>query len=126
MKAAKEHPDQIALYYYHLPLLRIHPVSDVLTRIMHLAQHEGKTDVLPKIYAMKIDPRETNIKKILDEVKKQTGYSVTAEQVDAQSVKDAMKADADAASEMMVSGTPTIYADGKWDKMRNKYKEFIK
>jgi len=26
----------------------------------------------------------------------------------------------------MVSGTPTIYIDGKWDKMRNKYKEFIK
>ncbi|MDM5272008.1 thioredoxin domain-containing protein [Sulfurovum sp. zt1-1] len=126
MKAAKEHPDQIALYYYHLPLLRIHPVSDVLTRVMHLAQHEGKMDVLPKIYAMKIDPRETDMKKILAEVEKQTGYSVTAEKVDDQKVKDAMKADSDAASEMMVSGTPTIYADGKWDKMRNKYKEFIK
>jgi predicted DsbA family dithiol-disulfide isomerase len=126
MKAAKENPDTFALYYYHLPLLRIHPVSDVLTRVMHLAQHEGKMDVLPKIYEMKIDARETNMKKILAEVKKQTGYSVTEKQVDAQKVKDAMKADSDAASEMMVSGTPTIYIDGKWDKMRNKYKEFLK
>ncbi|UFH59963.1 thioredoxin domain-containing protein [Sulfurovum mangrovi] len=126
MKAAKEHPDTFALYYYHLPLLRIHPVSDVLTRVMHVAQHEGKMDILPKVYAMKIDPRETDTKKILAEVKKQTGYSVTEKQVDAQKVKDAMKADSDAASEMMVSGTPTIYLDGKWDKMRNKYKEFIK
>lgn len=126
MKAAKEHPDTIALYYYHLPLLRIHPVSDVLTRVMHLAQHEGKMDILPKVYAMKIDPRETDTKKILSEVKKQTGYTLTVEQVDAQKVKDALKADSDAASELMVSGTPTIYVDGKWDKMRNKYKEFIK
>ena len=126
MKAAKEHPETFAVYYYHLPLLRIHPVSDVLTRVMHIAQHEGKTDILPKVYAMKIDPRETDTKKILAEVKKQTGYSVTETQVEAQAVKDAMKADADAASELMVSGTPTIYVDGKWDKMRNKYKEFIK
>ncbi|MGC9351789.1 MAG: DsbA family protein, partial [Sulfurovum sp.] len=71
-------------------------------------------------------PRETDTKKILAEVKKQTGYTLTVEQVDAQKVKDALKADSDAASELMVSGTPTIYVDGKWDKMRNKYKEFIK
>ena len=126
MKAAKEHPDTFAVYYYHLPLLRIHPVSDVLTRVMHVAQYEGKMDILPKVYAMKIDSRETDTKKILDEVKKQTGYSVTEKQVDAQAVKDAIKADEDAASELMVNGTPTIYVDGKWDKMRNKYKEFIK
>lgn len=126
MKAAKEHPDTIALYYYHLPLLRIHPVSDVLTRVMHVAQHEGKMDILPKVYAMKINPRETDIKKILSEVKKQTGYSVSEEKVNAQKVKDAMKADSDAAAEMMVSGTPTVYVDGKWDKMRNKYEELIK
>ncbi|MDD2451464.1 MAG: DsbA family protein [Sulfurovum sp.] len=126
MKAAEEHPETFAVYYYHLPLLRIHPVSDVLTRVMHVAQHEGKMDILPKVYAMKIDPRETDTKKILAEVKKQTGYSVTEAQVDAQAVKDAIKADEDAASELMVSGTPTIYVDGKWDKMRNKYKEFIK
>lgn len=34
--AAKENPTKIAVYYYHLPLLRIHPVSDVLTRVMHV------------------------------------------------------------------------------------------
>lgn len=126
MKAAKEQPNTIALYYYHLPLLRIHPVSDVLTRVMHVAQHEGKMDVLPKVYAMKIDPKLTDTVKILAEVKKQTGYSVTVDKVDAKKVKDAMKADADAAGEMMVTGTPTIYVDGKWDKMRNGYLKLIK
>lgn len=125
-KAAKEHPTELALYYYHLPLLQIHPVSDVLTRVMHVAQHEGRMEVLEKIYKMKINPREMNTKKILDEVKKQTGYSVTQQQVDDPKVREAMKKDQEASGKMMVSGTPTIFIDGKWDKMRNGYKELIK
>jgi len=125
-KAAKENPTKIAVYYYHLPLLRIHPVSDVLTRVMHVAQHEGKMDVVEKIYSLKIKAQEKNVKKILAAVKKHTGYSVTEAKVNAKSVKDAVKADADAAGRMMVSGTPTIYIDGQWDKMRDGYKKLTK
>jgi thiol:disulfide interchange protein DsbC len=125
-KASRENPTKIAVYYYHLPLLRIHPVSDVLTRVMHVAQHEGKMDVVEKIYSLKINPRETDMTKILAAVKSHAGYSVTAAQVDAKEVKEAMKADEIAAGKMMVSGTPTIYIDGEWDKMRNGYKKLIK
>jgi protein-disulfide isomerase len=125
LKASKEHPKEMAVYYYHLPLLRIHPVSDVLTRIMHVAQHEGRTDIVEKIYALKIDARETDVAKILDAVKTQTGYVITAEQIDKKEVKDALKADEDAAGKMMVGGTPTIYIDGTWDKMRDGYKKLI-
>lgn len=125
-KAAKENPTKIAVYYYHLPLLRIHPVSDILTRVMHVAQHEGKMDVVEKLYSLKISPKETNMTKILSAVQKHTGYSVSSEKVDAKEVKAAIKADADDAAKMMVSGTPTIYIDGEWDKMRDGYKELIK
>ena len=125
-KAAKENPTKMAVYYYHLPLLRIHPVSDVLTRVMHVAQHEGKLDVVEKIYSLKIDPKETDMTKILAAVKSHAGYSVSAEKVNAKEVKDAMKADEKAAGKMMVSGTPTIYIDGEWDKMRDGYKALIK
>ncbi len=126
MKAAKEHPSKIALYYYHLPLLRIHPVSDILTRIMHVAQEEGKTDVVEKMYTLKINPQETNMIKVLAAVKAHTGYSISAEKINAKAVKDVLKADSEAASKMMVSGTPTIYVDGAWDKNRDGYKAFIK
>ena len=125
-KAAKEHPAKLAVYYYHLPLLRIHPVSDVLTRVMHVAQHEGKHDVVEKLYSLKIDPRETDMTKILAAVQSHAGYSVSASKVDAKEVKEALKKDADAAGRMMVSGTPTIYIDGEWDKMRDGYKKLIK
>ncbi|MEA1879359.1 MAG: thioredoxin domain-containing protein [Campylobacterota bacterium] len=125
-KAAEDNPTKIALYYYHLPLLRIHPVSDVLTRVMHVAQHEGKMDVLAKIYSLKIDAKETDITKILSAVQDHAGYSVSATKVDAQEVKDALKSDTEVAGRMMVSGTPTIYIDGKWDKSRDGYKALIK
>jgi len=125
-KTAREHPKEIAIYYYHLPLLRIHPVSDVLTRVMHVAQEEGKKDIVEKIYALKINPQERDVTKILAEVKTQTGYSISAAKIDEKKVKDALKADEEAAGRMMVSGTPTIYIDGEWDKTRDGYKKLIK
>ena len=124
--AAKDNPTKIAVYYYHLPLLRIHPVSDILTRVMHVAQDEGKMDVVEKIYSLKINPKETDMTKVLAAVKKHTGFTVTPEQINKKEVKEALKADETAAGKMMVSGTPTIYIDGEWDKMRNGYKELIK
>ena len=125
-KAARENPTKLAVYYYHLPLLKIHPVADVITRIMHVAQHEGKADMVEKIYSLKIDARETNATKILAAVKKHANYSVTEAQINTKEVKDAIKADTTAAGQMMVSGTPTIYLDGEWDKMRNGYEKLIK
>ncbi len=125
-KASKENPTKLAVYYYHLPLLRIHPVSDVLTRVMHVAQHEGKNDVVEKLYSLKIDPKEVNVTKILSAVQSHSGYSTTAAKIDAKEVKAALKSDADDAGKMMVSGTPTIYIDGEWDKLRDGYKKLIK
>jgi protein-disulfide isomerase len=125
-KAAKAHPETMAVYYYHLPLLRIHPVSGILTKIMHIAQEQGKLDVVEKMYSLKIDPRETNMKKVLAAVKKHTGFAVTEAQVNDKKVSAALKADEDAAGKMMVSGTPTVYIDGEWDKMRDGYKKLIK
>ena len=126
IKAAKEHPNKIALYYYHLPLLRIHPVSGILTRIMHVAQEEGKKEIIEKMYTLKIDPKVTDMTKVLAKVKDHTGYSVSAAKVDDPAVKDALKRDQDAAVRLMVSGTPTVYIDGAWDKMRDGYKKLIK
>jgi len=122
-KAAKAHPETLAVYYYHLPLLRIHPVSGILTKVMHIAQEQGKLDVVD---SLKIKPQETNMKKVLAAVKKHTGFSVTEAQVNAKEVSAAIEADGLAASKLMVSGTPAVYLDGKWDKMRNGYEKFIK
>ena len=125
MKAAKAHPETFALYYYHLPLMRIHPVSGILVRVMHVAQEKGQNDIVEKLYTLEINPRETNVDKVLAAVKKHSGFVVTKAEIDTKSVKDAIKADENAAARMMVSGTPTIYVDGKWDKRRDKYESLI-
>jgi len=92
---------------------------------MHVAQEEGKKDVVEKMYAIKVDPRETNTTKVLSAVQSFAGYSVSASKIDEKSVKDALKADEETAGKMMVNGTPTVYIDGKWDKMRDGYKKLI-
>ena len=46
----KKHNKKIALYYYHFPLLRIHPASDTLTKLMVLAKEQKIKDLELKVY----------------------------------------------------------------------------
>ncbi len=125
LKSARENPDILSVYYYHLPLEQIHPVSVTLTKIMEFAQKSGKMDMLEKIYALQIDPALSDETAIINEVKKQVGFSVTAAQINTKDIIDALKNDKDIANKTMVTGTPTIYIDGKIDKLREGYKDLI-
>ena len=124
-KAVRKNPNIFALYYYHLPLLRLHPVSGPLTRAMHIAQSKGDINAVTKFYSMKINPKETNEDKIIKAIKEQTGFVVTKAELNSKEVKDAMIADEKMSSKLMISGTPTLYLDDKWDKKRDDYKEFL-
>jgi len=124
-KAVKENPETFALYYYHLPLLRLHPVSGPLTRAMHIAQKRGDIKAFEKFYSMKMDFKETNLDKIIPEIKKQTGFVVTKKELEDKKLEEMMVADEKMASRLMISGTPTIYLDDKWDKRRHGYEKFL-
>jgi thiol-disulfide isomerase/thioredoxin len=121
----KKNPDKLALYYYHMPLLKLHPVSDVLTRIMEVLQKQGKNDDAFKMYKLKINYREHNATKILSEVKKQFKLDISEDAINKKEIKDAVQADVDKGTRMMINGTPTIYFDGKHDKSRLAYKAAI-
>ena len=124
-KDVKANPDEFALYYYHMPLTRIHPVSGVLTRVMEVLQHQGKIDDAMKMYSLNISLRETNEDKILAAVKKQLKVEVSKADINSQEIKDAMKFDKDKATRIMLKGTPTVYIDGKFDPETVSYKKFI-
>jgi protein-disulfide isomerase len=126
LKAAREHPDKIALYYYHLPLRNIHPASDALTKIMHQAQKEGKNDIVEKMYKLNMSYKETNIDRIISTVEKQTGYKASKATITSDEMKKAMQKDEDMANSLMIRGTPTVYIDGKLDRTRTGYKALIK
>ena len=126
LKDFKEKKGDVALYYYHMPLLRLHPVSEVLTRAMESLQKEGKVDQALKVYGLKIAAKEKNEDKILAALKKQLNLEVTKEAIDKKEIKEVVKKDMDAAKQMMVRGTPTVYFDGEFDANRDKYKQFLK
>ena len=126
LKEVKSHPDKVAVYYYHMPLLRLHPVSDTLTRVMEVLNKQGKKDEAMKLYGLKINPRMKNEDKILEQVKKQLNIDVKKEDIDKEEIKKSVKADMDAGTRMMVRGTPTVYFDGKYDAGRSQYKQYIK
>jgi protein-disulfide isomerase len=126
IKEIKAHPDKVALYYYHMPLLRLHPVSDTLTKVMEHLQKQGRTDDALKMYKLKINPRLKDEKKILAEVKKQLGIDVSPDAINKSEIKSAVKSDMDKAASMMVRGTPTVYFNGKYDPSREAYKKALK
>jgi len=124
--AVKANPDTFALYYYHFPLLRIHPVSDIISRVMLLEQAKGNHDKVIEMYNLEINPREVNATKVLGMMNKKYNLNVTEEQLDGKEIQKELTFDKEMATKSMVSGTPTVYLDGKWDPSRNKYKELAK
>lgn len=124
-KAAVDNPKTFALYYYHLPLLRIHPVSDIISRAMLVEQGKGNNAKMIDMYSFKINPREVNASKVLGELNKKYSLNITEEQINTPEVQEEVVFDKKIATQSMVSGTPTVYLDGKWDPSREKYKSLL-
>lgn len=124
-KAVTENPETFALYYYHFPLLRIHPVSDIITRVMLTEQNKGHIAKMMEMYKFRINPRELNATLVLNKLNKAYKLSVTEAEINTEAIQKELHFDKKIATQSMVSGTPTVYLDGKWDSSRNKYKSFI-
>ena len=122
LKFMKKSPEKFAVYYYHFPLLRIHPASAIITRAAVVAQRQGVKDVSIKMYDIKVNAREKNVAKILTEFNKVVGSNVTEKDIQDPSVNAAVNRDVMFATNLFVTGTPTMYFDGKIDKTRKKYK----
>lgn len=121
IKHVKKYPDNTALYYYHFPLLRLHPAAGPLSLIMEVAHEKGVKDATLKIYEGEFDrffeSRETNVAKILEAANKVLGTNITLDELKKVSYDSDVKMGEDA----MVQGTPTIYVNGEMDNSRLKY-----
>lgn len=132
---AKKKKD-IALYYYHMPLTRLHPISGVLVRVMEVLQHQGKIDEMFKIYQLKtsykagkekiISVKETDPQKVLDAIKKQLGIEIKLSDIEDEKIKKLVKDDKLKGESMMINGTPTAYVDSKFDSGRKILQELLK
>ncbi len=122
----KKYSDNIALFYYHFPLTRIHPASEPLSRIIDVAKQKGIKDIVLKAYLADWDeyfePNEKDAKKILEAFNKEFKTSITLKEINKDEVKKQLFEDMNMGDEMMVRGTPTIFVNGEQDKSKLKYK----
>lgn len=122
----KANPDVFALYYYHLPLLRIHPASDTATRAMLIFHKRGELEHLKSMYHLVVNPREINADVVLKAIKEKTGVTIKRVDIYSDEVNHALAVDKTLKKRLMLTGTPTIFIDGLWDPTRMKYKTYLK
>ncbi len=130
MKKIIDNPDNIALYYYHLPL-DMHPTAKTLSKASMIAREQGIKNVDYKVYSKNfgnmIDAyRETDHQKVLDLFNKEFGTNITMAQINEKKYEEKLKYDMDMADKAFVNGTPTIFFDGEVDKRRDKYEKYLK
>ena len=73
IETVQQNPKLFVLYYYHLPLLRIHPASDITTKAMHLFQERGQIRKLKQCYHLLVSEKEKNPKVVISAIAKKTG-----------------------------------------------------
>ena len=126
IKVVKANPKIYGLYYYHLPLLKIHPAANLTTKAMHLFHKKGEIDNMMKLYDLFLEPTEKDPKEIIKAIKEKTGTTFTLKELSTQALKNAIKVDLKMRKKLQVTSTPTIFIDGIWDKKREKYKAYAK
>ncbi|MBN2894962.1 MAG: thioredoxin domain-containing protein [Campylobacterales bacterium] len=119
----KQYPETFAVYYYHFPLEQLHPAAVALTKAAVAAELKGRKDTVLDMYKVEVDSKLTDEKAILEAFNKTLGTSIAAEEIHAEAVKKHTAFDMNVVSSMMVSGTPTMFFDGKKDDSKAKYKE---
>ena len=127
LKDVKEHPGKVAVYYYHLPLERLHLASPTLSKLMLVAKAKGVKDVELKTYQNKdyFVTDEKDEEKTIRAFNQVMGTKITKEEIHKPNIEAELKEDKKYIDELMISGTPTIYLDGKKDASRVKYKSIL-
>jgi len=125
IKHVNKNSDSIALYYYHFPLLRLHPAAGPLSKIMEVASHKGLKDAEIKTYETDWEPhfssKSTDEKKILAAFNKVFKMDIKLEEIQKKELQEGVFKDVAMGEEVMVQGTPTIFINGVKDNSRLKY-----
>lgn len=121
----KRNEDSIALYYYHFPLLRIHPAAGTLVKLMNLAKKDKVEDIELKVYRADWDKyfnsKEKNAKRIIDGFNKEFKTNYSLMDVNKLDIREEVSQDIKMGQDVFVQGTPTVFVNGKQDKSKLKY-----
>ena len=122
---ANDTSKDIALYYYHFPLLSIHPAADTVSRAMIVAKQKGIKDIEAKVYAANFNKyfnaKQTDVKIVLDGFNKALKTNITQDELNKIDVIDELATDVKMGEDVMVQGTPTIFVNGVNDRERSLF-----
>ena len=125
IKYVQKNSDSIALYYYHFPLLSIHPAAGTLVKLIDIAKHKGIKDAELKTYQIDwekyFDVKSTDEKVILEAFNKEFKIDIKLDELSKAEITKTIDSDIAMAEEVMVQGTPTIFVNGVKDSTRLKY-----
>ena len=130
MKNIMKNPDNVALYYYHMPL-DMHPTARTLSKASMIAKEQGVKDIDYKVYDKDFSNfydayKEKDHQKALNFFNKTFNTKITMKQINDKKWDDKLKHDLKMSENAFVNGTPTVFFDGVIDKSRMKYEAFLK
>ena len=130
IKNVMDNPENIALYYFHLPL-DMHPTARTLSKASMIAKKMGLKDIDYKVYTTNFGNfyDAYNVKddqKALDHFNTVFKTNITMAQINDPALNAKLKHDMDLSEEAFVGGTPTLFLDGEIDKSRMKYEKYLK
>jgi protein-disulfide isomerase len=118
-----KYPAVFGVYYFHFPLPTLHPAAVTLTKAAIAAEQAGMENVTMRLYTVEVNANEKDESKILDAFNKTFKTKFALVDIRRPSVIKQFESDQKVAQTAMVSGTPTVFFDGKKDTTKNKYKE---
>lgn len=125
IKYVNKNSNKIALYYYHYPLLKLHPAAGPLSKIMEVAKHQNIKNLELRVYEMDWDKyfksNERDEAKILKAFNTEFKTNITVKDISIYKVKSALNSDIKMGKDVMVSGTPSIFVNGVKDNTRLKF-----
>jgi protein-disulfide isomerase len=119
----EKYPAVFGVYYFHYPLPTLHPAAVTLTKAAIAAEQADMENVTQRLYTVEVNANEKDEGKILDAFNKTFKTKLGLADIRRPSVIKQFESDQKAAQVAMVSGTPTVFFEGKKDPSKNKYKE---
>lgn len=119
----KKDPKKFAIYYYHFPLVSMHPASVVLTKAAIAAELKGHKNAVLDLYKVEVNPRETNAEVILKAFNQVLKTNIKVADIASAEVTKHFDFGMHVADELMVQGTPSVYFNSKVDKTKKMYEK---
>lgn len=122
LKYMKKYPNKYALYYYHLPVVSVHPASVILAKANLVARKQGFENIALNLYTLDISPLEKDENIILTVFNKRFGTKITPKDIHTKEIENMYKEDIALEKALKIRFTPTFYIDGKIDYSKELYK----